>query len=197
MIAYIEGEVSHLDPAHAIIQAGGVGYEIRISLQTFDEVRSLSGKVVRLFTHLQITEQAHTLFGFATKDEKILFMNLISVTGIGPTSAIIILSSSNAADIIQAIVEERVATLQRIKGIGAKTAQRIVLELRDKLKKNFNAVITNSSSGTNTIAREEALSALVVLGLARAAAEKTIDSILKNSNRSLSTEEIIRMALQS
>jgi holliday junction DNA helicase RuvA len=197
MIAYIEGEISHLDPAHAIIQAGGVGYEIRISLQTFDEVRQLGTKTVRLLTHLQISEQAHTLFGFASKDEKILFMNLISVSGIGPSSAIIILSSSNANDIIQAIVEGKVATLQRIKGIGPKSAQRIVLELSDKLKKNFNPSLTNSSFGTNTTAREEALSALVVLGLARQAAEKTIDTILKNSTRALSTEEIIRMALQS
>jgi len=197
MIAYIEGEISHLDPAHAIIQAAGVGYEIRISLQTFDEVKQLTTKVVRLHCHLHITENAHSLFGFATKDEKLLFMNLISVSGIGPTSAIIILSSSNANDIIKAIIEENVGALQRIKGIGIKTAQRIVLELRDKLKKNFNPSLATTSSATHTIASEEALSALVVLGLARNAAEKTIDSILKKSKTSLSTEDIIRLALQS
>lgn len=197
MIAYIEGEISHLDPAHAIIQAAGVGYEIRISLQTFDEVKQLTTKVVRLHCHLHITENAHSLFGFATMDEKLLFMNLISVSGIGPTSAIIILSSSNANDIMKAIIEENVGALQRIKGIGIKTAQRIVLELRDKLKKNFTPSSATTSFATHTIASEEALSALVVLGLARNAAEKTIDSILKKSKTSLSTEDIIRLALQS
>jgi Holliday junction DNA helicase RuvA len=193
MIAYINGLLTYKDRTIAIIDLHGLGYEVRISLQTFDKLPELNQEV-KLLTYLQIKEDAHTLVGFHNMEEKDLFLNLISVSGIGLSTAIIMLSSFSANEIKTAIVSENIGLIQSIKGIGAKTAQRVVLELKDKLKKeHYFDTITSNSNDFN--AKSEALSALVTLGIPRAAAEKSIEQILK-SNPSASVEDLIKLALR-
>jgi holliday junction DNA helicase RuvA len=203
LIAHITGALSELHPTHLVIEAGGLGYEVRISLGTFDELKLLpEGSPVRLLTHLQIKEDAHTLFGFQTAAEKVLFMHLLSVSGVGAATALAVLSTLSVSDAQQAIVKEDVRTLQRVKGLGAKGAQRIVLDLRDKLKKEGIAGgATSGPSLADRVAgnknRSEALAALVTLGFARAAAEKSLDSIIEHHGPNLRVEEMIKFALKS
>ncbi len=209
MIAYITGPLAELHPTHLIIEAGGIGYEVRISLATFDELKDLAeGSPVRLLTHLQIKEDAHTLFGFQSAAEKSLFLHLLSVSGVGAATALAVLSSLSVADAQQAIVKEDVRTLQRVKGLGAKGAQRIVLDLRDKLKKEgivSNIVPAGGAASGASVAerlagnknRSEALAALTTLGFARAAAEKSLDALIEQHGPALRVEELIKFALKS
>jgi holliday junction DNA helicase RuvA len=213
LIAHITGPLSELHPTHLIIEAGGVGYEVRISLGTYDELKNLpSGSPVRLLTHQQIKEDAHTLFGFQSAAEKSLFLNLISVTGVGAATALAVLSTMSVAEAQQAIVKEDAGALQRVKGLGAKGAQRIVLELRDKLKKEgiVAAIVpaggsAGGAAAANSVAerlagnknRAEALAALTTLGFARAAAEKSLDAIIEHHGTALRVEEMIKFALKS
>lgn len=209
MIAHITGPLAELHPTHLIIEAGGLGYEIRISLTTFDELKNLpEGSPVRLLTYLQIKEDAHTLFGFQSAAEKSLFLQLLGVSGVGAATALAVLSSLSVAEAQQAIVKEDVRTLQRVKGLGAKGAQRIVLDLRDKLKKEgigANIVAAGGTASAGTVAdrlagnktRGEALSALTTLGFARAAAEKALDAIIEQHGAGLRVEEMIKFALKS
>lgn len=193
MIAYLQGFLAYKDRTQAIVDVHGVGYELKISLQTFDHLPELNQEV-KLLTFLQIKEDAHTLVGFHTMEEKELFLHLISISGIGLSTAIIMLSSFSATEIKTAIVSENVGLIQSIKGIGAKTAQRVVLELKDKLKKEhyFDPTTSNASSINE---KSEALAALVTLGIPRAVAEKSIDQILK-SNPGASVEDLIKLALR-
>lgn len=209
MIAHITGPLAELHPTHLVIEAGGLGYEIRISLTTFDELKNLpEGSPVRLLTYLQIKEDAHTLFGFQSAAEKSLFLQLLGVSGVGAATALAVLSSLSVAEAQQAIVKEDVRTLQRVKGLGAKGAQRIVLDLRDKLKKEgigANIVAAGGAASAGTVAdrlasnktRGEALSALTTLGFARAAAEKALDAIIEQHGAGLRVEEMIKFALKS
>ena len=197
MIAYIDGKLTYKDATHAVIDVNGVGYEIRISLQTFGAIQE--GERCRLHTILHVKEDAHTLYGFLDRSEKKIFLDLTSVTGIGPNTALMMLSSLSAAEIQHAIVSEDIRTIQGIKGIGAKTAQRIVLELRDKMKKDV--YLTPSSptfavTSNNTL-RSEALSALTTLGIPRNIAEKSIESVLKREGAGISLEQLIKMALKA
>ncbi|CAA9305920.1 MAG: RuvA [uncultured Cytophagales bacterium] len=197
MIAYIDGKLTYKDATHAVIDVHGVGYEIRISLQTFGAIQE--GERCRLHTILHVKEDAHTLYGFLDRAEKKIFVDLTSVTGIGPNTALMMLSSLSAAEIQHAIVSEDIRTIQSIKGIGAKTAQRIVLELRDKMKKDV--YLTPSSptfavTSNNTL-RSEALSALTTLGIPRNIAEKSIESVLKREGAGISLEQLIKMALKA
>jgi Holliday junction DNA helicase RuvA len=196
MIAYIQGKLAQKDPAYCILDVQGVGYELRISLQTFGLLPSLQ-EICRLHTYLNIREDAHVLFGFMESDEKSLFLDLTSVSGIGPNTALVMLSSLSAAEIRQAIVNEDVRTVQSIKGIGAKTAQRVLLELKDKLRKDM--LITHTLAPSNTSAsqvRSEALAALVTLGIAKPVAEKSIDTILRKEGNDISVEQLIKLALR-
>lgn len=197
MIAYVEGKLVHKEPAHVLIETGGLAYEIRISLNTFDNIPA--GDPCRLYTHLHIKEDAHTLFGFTDTNEKRLFLDLLGISGVGPNTALTVLSAMSPDEVRQAIVNEEVKTIQRVKGIGAKTAQRIILELKDKFKKDGveGTGGNNISAISHNLAREEALTALVTLGFAKTAAEKTIDGILKKSTGTLSVEELIKLALKS
>ncbi len=170
MIAYLQGKLAYKDRAHVIIDVQGVGYEVKISLQTFD---SLSGgdENCKLFTHLQIKEDAHTLEGFYEMDEKLLFLDLISVSGVGVSTALVMLSSFSSGEIRGAIMNENIALIQSIKGIGSKTAQRVILELKDKCKKDTLFVEAGKSSPDKSYGvKQEALGALVTLGIPRAAA---------------------------
>ncbi len=197
MIAYIDGKLTYKDPTYVIIDVNGVGYQIKISLSTYSSLPD--GERCRLQTYLHIKEDAHTLYGFMTAAEKETFLHLISISGVGPNTGLMILSSLSVEEVQQAIVREDVRTIQHVKGIGAKTAQRIILELKDKIKKEVmltDAGLTSSGAQYNTN-RAEALSALVTLGFAKNVAEKTLDTIIKREGGNLSVEELIKFALKS
>lgn len=196
MIAYLKGKLAYKDPARVIIDVQGIGYEVKISLHTYTALQD--GETCQLFTYLHIKEDAHTLFGFKELAEKKMFLDLISINGVGPGTGLMILSSLNPAEIQQAILNEEVRTIQSVKGVGAKTAQRIILELKDKIGKS-DAISGNSPISTtshNTV-RNEALSALVTLGINRSVAEKNLNTIVKNSPQDITLEELIKRALKS
>jgi holliday junction DNA helicase RuvA len=196
MIAFLKGRLAHKEPTFVIIDVNGVGYHVNISLQTFSEIKDQEN--ILLFTHLAIREDAHVLFGFSNEAEKKLFQQLISVNGIGPSTAIVMLSYMNSQELKTAIVQENAAALQSIKGIGGKTAQRVIIDLKDKLKKETWEESQPSVSLTphNTL-RKEALSALLTLGLPRAVAEKSIDSVLKKSGNTITLEDLVKQALKN
>ncbi len=195
MIAFIEGTVEEKNPAYCIINCQGVGYMLHISLNTYSGIPD-SGKV-KVHTLQVIREDAHTLFGFADKDEKELFRHLISVSGVGPNTARMILSSMSPAEVKTAIVSNNISILQSIKGIGAKSAQRIVVDLKDRLEKEGVLEDENLILVNNTI-QEEALSALVMLGFAKSSAQKAISSILKQKQGAvISAEDLVKEALKN
>lgn len=195
MIAYLKGKLVHKEPTHVIVDVGGIGYEASISFNTFSEIKDKED--IRLFTYLHVREDAHILFAFATEAEKGMFMNLISVNGVGPNTAMVVLSSLPPAELKSAILREDAATLQAVKGIGGKTAQRLILELKDKLKKvQGDEPATLPGLVSNTM-RQEALTALTTLGIPRVAAEKSVDSVLKKSGNTVSLEDLVKLALKN
>jgi Holliday junction DNA helicase RuvA len=195
MIAYIKGKLVQKDPTHVIIESNGIGYQIQISLNTYGEIKDRED--ICLQTVQIIREDAHLLYGFGSMNEKFMFQQLVSVNGIGPGTAIMALSALPPEELRSAIIAESVTTLQAIKGIGAKTAQRLILELKDKLRKDQSEATSIPGSAPHNSIRTEALSALVTLGISRVAAEKTIDSILKKSGNNLSLEDLVKIALKN
>lgn len=193
MYAYIDGKLTFKCPTYIVVEAGGVGYHINISLNTYAALGSQER--CKIYTWLHVKEDAHTLYGFADEGERRLFLHLISVSGIGPTTCRMMLSSITPAEIQQAIVNADVALIQKIKGIGAKSAQRIVLELQDKLKKEgIESLI--SVPVHNTI-KDEALSALIMLGFGKQVAEKALDNVVKKAEGDLTVEQMIKQALKN
>jgi holliday junction DNA helicase RuvA len=196
MIAFIKGRLVHKEPTFVVVDVNGIGYQANISLQTFSEIKDQEN--ISLFTHLNIREDAHVLFGFSQESERKLFQQLISVNGVGPSTAIVMLSYMNAQEIKTAIIQENTAALQSIKGIGGKTAQRVIIELKDKLKKeSWEETIPMVSGGAHNTLRKEALSALLTLGLPKAAAEKSVDAVLKKSGNTITLEDLVKQALKS
>jgi Holliday junction DNA helicase RuvA len=196
MIAYLHGKLAHKDPAYVIIDVGGVGYEVKVSLQTFGALPNI-GENCKIYTYQQIREDAHTLYGFAELTEKTLFLDLVSVSGVGSATALIMLSSLSAPEIKQAIVNEDVKLIQTIKGIGGKTAQRVIIDLKDKIKKEgLIAPQPNVFMATNSHIRSEALAALVMLGIPKPTAEKSVDTILKREGDQVTVEQLIKLALR-
>jgi Holliday junction DNA helicase RuvA len=196
MIAFLKGKLVQRDPTFVIVDVQGVGYQLQISLQTFSEIKEQEN--VMLYTHLNIREDAHILFGFSSLTEKKLFQQLISVNGVGPGTAIIMLSYLNCNELKTAIVREDAASLQAIKGIGGKTAQRVIIELKDKLKKeSWEESQPAVSLGSHNTMRNEALSALLTLGLPKAAAEKSVDTVLKKSGNTITLEDLVKQALKN
>ncbi|UEG54336.1 Holliday junction branch migration protein RuvA [Mucilaginibacter daejeonensis] len=193
MYAYIDGKLTFKGPAYVVIEAGGVGYHINISLNTFSKLGDAERS--RLHVWLHVKEDAHTLYGFADEGEKRLFLHLISVSGIGPNTARMMLSSITPEEVQAAIVKGNVSQIQRIKGIGPKSAQRLILELQDKLRKE--GLDTLSSAPANNSVKDEALSALVMLGFARNAAEKVIDAEISKNTDDITVEQLIKSALKS
>jgi Holliday junction DNA helicase RuvA len=192
MITHIQGKLTEKTPTDVVIDCGGVGYQINISLHTY----SLLPKTdfVKLFTHLIIKEDAHTLYGFVEKSEREIFKLLLTVSGIGAGIARTMLSSLEPKQIIQAIASGNVTTIQSIKGIGAKTAQRAILDLKEKVLKIYDLdEVSVSQHNTN---RDEALSALEVLGFVRKASEKIVDRVVAQ-NPDASVEMIIKLALKN
>ena len=191
MYAFISGKVTEKTPAYVVIDNHGIGYFINITLNTFTAIGEK--EEVKLYTHTQILEDAHNLFGFYSQKERDLFELLISVSGVGCNTARLILSSLTVSELSNAIANDNVKTIQSVKGIGTKTAQRIVIDLKDKLKKID--VQTEIFSVPNNTIRTEALSALTILGFNKAAIEKALDKILKQ-NPDASVEALIKEALK-
>jgi len=192
MIGYLKGDLTFKDPTFVIIDVNGVGYEVKISLYTFSKVKDLSSCL--LYTHLHVKEDAHTLYGFFNKQEKNIFLQLISISGVGPNTALMINSSLTVEELKHAIVNEEVGVIQRVKGIGNKTSLRIILELKDKIKREGLEAGT-SVLGSNTV-RNEALSALLTLGINRIVAEKSVERILKKYGNDITLEELIKLVLK-
>jgi Holliday junction DNA helicase RuvA len=196
MIAYVDGKVAYKDPAFAIIDVNGLGYEVRISLQTYTSLPE-EGNRCKLVTYLNIREDAHVLYGFWSSDEKKLFLDLTGISGIGPSTALVMLSSLSSSEIRQGIADEDLRLIQSIKGIGAKTAQRVILELKDKMRKDsMLSTGVRTAETTSGALRSEAIAALVTLGIPKATAEKSVDIIIKREGSNLTVEQLIKLALR-
>jgi len=193
MYAYIDGKLTHKSPSYVIIEAGGVGYHINISLNTYSRLGD--AERCKLYTWLHVKEDAHTLYGFFDEGERRLFLHLISVSGIGSGTGMMMLSAITPVEIQAAIIKGDVPLIQRIKGIGPKTAQRLVLELQDKLKKDGPDTLI--AVPANKTVKDEALSALVMLGFPKNAAEKVLDQELNKNSNNLTVEQLIKYALKS
>ncbi|MFJ1364928.1 Holliday junction branch migration protein RuvA [Capnocytophaga canimorsus] len=193
MITQIQGKLVEKNPTHLVVDCHGVGYFVNITLNTYSTLPQ--SEAIKLYTYLQIKEDAHNLYGFLTKAEREVFVLLISVSGVGAGTARTMLSSLTAAQVRSAIINGNVATIQSVKGIGAKTAQRVILDLKEKMTKlqDFEDIPYNEVN-TN---KEEALAALEVLGFVRKQAEKVVDRIMRTSSEQLSVEEIIKQALKN
>ena len=189
MISMLNGRMVEKNPTELVVDCGGVGYEVKISLNTFSQLGSEES--VRIYTQFIVREDAQLLYGFATKEEREMFNHLISVSGIGPNTAMIMLSSLTPHEVAQAIQTEDVRTIQSIKGIGAKTAQRVIIDLKGKvLKFSSESEIVSATNNTN---RFDALTALASLGFDKKAAEKVLDKI---DNGQLTVEQLIKDALK-
>lgn len=192
MITQVRGRLVEKNPTEVVVDCNGVGYLLHISLNTFSSLPADENVV--LFTHLSIREDAHTLFGFISKTEREVFKLLISVSGVGPSIARTMCSSMTSEEIQNAIASENVALIQSVKGIGAKTAQRVIVDLKDKILKTFNIdEVSVSKSNTN---KDEALSALEVLGFNRKQSDKVVNAVLKESPDA-TVEKIIKLALKN
>ena len=192
MIYYLKGVVQELTPTYAVLEVGGVGYYVSVSLNTSQKLQK--DKECLLYTQQIIREDAHLLFGFYEKAEKEMFNLLISVNGVGAVSAMILLSSLDLAEISRAILSGNSGVLQKVKGIGAKTAERIIIDLRDKVQK-FEFTEGETPLMDNKV-KEEALSALEVLGIPRKTSEKIMDKVLKQAPET-STEELVKQVLKN
>lgn len=194
MIDYIKGEIAELNPASVTIECSGIGYQMNISLNTYTSLNGM--QTAKLYIHESIREDAHVLFGFADKHERQIFLHLISVSGVGPSTARVILSSLSSKELAGVIATENVTILQSVKGIGAKTAQRIIVDLKDKIK------LTDEEGTLQTLSKadisqtgHEAVAALVMLGFNQAASQKVVSKLVKASP-SISVEAVIKEALK-
>lgn len=189
MIEFLNGRLIEKSPAHCVIECNGVGYYLNVSVNSSSALKEESCKI---YTHLQVREDAHTLYGFVSLEEREMFRKLISVSGVGATTAQLILSGMTSEEVMHAILGEDVAKFKSVKGIGAKSAQRIIVDLKDKISKE--GIQGNFSMLSNNTSKEEALSALAALGFVKLSANKVLDKILKN-NPDATTEELVKQAL--
>ena len=194
MISYIKGAITHKTPTYVVIETAGIGYQINISLNTYRVLEPLES--AKVLTHLLVKEDSHTLYGFAEDKERHLFVQLISVSGIGPATAQIMLSSLSVEEIQAGILEENAGMFHKVKGIGPKTAKRIIIDLKDKIKKSVGENVMVLPQQDNTI-HEEALSALVALGFGKSLAQKTLQKIVQQGAVNTTTaERLIKLALK-
>ncbi len=191
MYEYLIGKIVSRTATNAVIECNGIAYNLHITLNTYSRLRT--GEIQKIYTHLSVKEDAHTLYGFADEQERRMFRHLITVNGIGAATARMILSSLNPAELQEAILHGRAPVLQNVKGIGSKSAQRIIIDLKDKILKDDGLM---SMTGTSDLpVKQEALDALMTLGFARQAAEKSIDAVIRSKGTSLSIEELVKSAL--
>ena len=192
MITHLKGKLVEKSPTNVVIEVNGIGYWVNISLTTFSQIPD--NENIKLYTHLQIKEDSHSLYGFYSKKEREIFRLLISVSGVGTSTARTMLSSLDPQQVVEAISTNNVSIVQSVKGIGSKTAQRLIIELRDKILKIYDLDETYVNSNNTT--REEALSALEVLGINKKSSERLVDNIIKQ-NQDISVEEIIKETLKN
>lgn len=193
MIAYLKGKIDQMNPASVYLDVGGIAYEVNISLHTFSELEDK--KEIKLFTHLHVKEDSHTLYGFFHESEKVLFKQLISVSGIGPNTARMILSYMTVPEVQSAILSENVPAFKKVKGVGPKTAKLIILDLKNKVAKTSSETALPFDNSVSKI-REEAIAALIALGFGKTTIEKQIDKILKEQPELTQVEEIIKSVLR-
>ena len=192
MITHLKGKLVEKSPTNVVVEVDGIGYWVNISLTTFSQIPD--NENIKLYTHLQIKEDSHSLYGFYSKKEREIFRLLISVSGVGTSTARTMLSSLDPQQVVEAISSNNVSIVQSVKGIGSKTAQRLIIELRDKILKIYNLDETYANSNNTT--REEALSALEVLGINKKSSERLVDNIIKE-NQDISVEDIIKETLKN
>lgn len=191
MLDYVKGEIAEIAPAYVVIDCGGVGYFANISLNTYTRLQN--SREAKVFVYESVREDAYVLFGFADKQEREMFELLVSVSGVGPNTGRMILSSYTATDLQAIISSGSVAQLKSVKGIGAKTAERIIVDLKDKIKAGGNSLLNQTDSKSETY--EESVAALVMLGFPQAAAQKVIGKLLKEQP-TMKVEEAIKKALK-
>lgn len=192
MFAYLQGKYTYKSPAQVYLEVNGVGYEVNISLNTFSEIQHLNEG--RLYTYLQIKEDGHVLFGFSDKDEKDIFLLLISVSGVGASTARMMLSSIKPDEISRAIVQGNIKLLESVKGIGKKTAERLVLELKDKIGKHYAPSVT--ATAANSL-ENDAINALIALGISKQQADQAIQKTLLVDSSINSLEVLIKQSLKA
>lgn len=193
MYAYLQGKFTYKSPAQVYVDVNGVGYEVNISLHTFSQIQNLEAG--KLFTYLQVREDAHVIYGFFDKEEKDMFVMLTGVSGVGATTARMMLSSLKPAEISRAIVQSNIKQLESVKGIGKKTAERLVLELKDKMGKY--APDANVSAHMGNSLETDALNALTALGISRIQAENAIQKIIRAEPPVSGLEDLIKKALKA
>ena len=193
MYDYITGKIAELNPAFVVLDNGGVGYMMNISFTTYNEIAKMSEQSVKLFVYEAIREDAHVLYGFMSRRERELFLMLISVSGVGPNTARMILSSLSANELEQCIASGNVGMLKGVKGIGAKTAQRILVDLKDKIKVAGDTLLDNNSAPSAVY--DEALAALAALGFTQQVSQKALKKLLKD-DPSITVEAAIKNALK-
>ncbi|TAK36679.1 MAG: Holliday junction branch migration protein RuvA [Saprospiraceae bacterium] len=193
MITYIKGTIAFKTPAYVIIEAGGIGYHINISLNTYAKVEKLEH--VKLLTYYHVKEDAHTLYGFAEDEERNLFAHLISVSGVGPSTAQVMLSTMTPDELRAAIIGENEVSLRKVKGIGAKTAKQIILDLKSRLMKAGGEFPLSLTPANNTM-RQEALSALLSLQVNKIQAQKALNKVLQEQPDIQNVEDLVRLALK-
>jgi len=193
MYEYLTGKLAEKTPTYAVIDCNGVGYFLNISLTTFEQITN--PEACKLYVHLAIREDAHTLYGFYTKGERETFRLLINVSGVGASTARMILSSLNTNEIVDAVMSNNVTTFKNVKGIGEKTAQRIIIDLKGKIdRENISGELFSVSHNT---VRVEALTALTLLGFPKNISEKALDKVLKSNEEELSVEALIKLTLKA
>ena len=195
MYEYISGRLEEITPTDAIVEACGVGYDLLISLSTFSRLQGAQGKTVKLYTCHLVREDDESLYGFADKAERAVFVQLISVSGVGPGSARMILSAMTADEVREAVLSNDVNKFKAVKGIGLKTAQRVILDLKDKIGKGGDEFTFEVAGAGSSALRDEAISALTMLGFAKPAVEKTVNALLKE-DPDITLEALIKRALK-
>lgn len=195
MYAYLKGEITYRSPAFITMEVNGVGFHVNIPLSTYTALQGQERATV--YTHLIVKEDSHTLYGFATQVERGMFVQLIGVTGVGATTAQLILSSMTVDEVRAAVIGEQAHVLQRVKGIGAKTAKQIILDLKNKLSKDASDAPTLLPTLVDSAVREEALSALMSLGFNRIAVQKALNSVMRDNPNASKVEDLVKLALRA
>ncbi len=195
MYAYLKGDITFRSPAFITLEVNGIGFHVNIPLSTYTAIEGQERATI--YTHLIVKEDAHTLFGFATQTERGMFVQLIGVTGVGATTAQLILSSMTVDEVRAAIIGEQAHVLQRVKGIGAKTAKQIILDLKSRLTKDATDGSPVLLPSVDNAVREEALAALISLGFNRIAVQKALNQVLKDSPSAGKVEDLIKLALKA
>ncbi len=194
MFDYIQGKVVARQPTHVVVEAGGIGYLLHITLNSYDQIED--GKDQKVYTWLQVQEDAHRLWGFKEPAEREVFLHLVSVSGIGPNTARLILSGMTPEECRQAILTDNELAFRQVKGVGPKTAKRVMMELKDRMMKALGDPSAIKAAGQKNQSVEEAMAALITLGFVKSQAEKAISQIVRDQGRDMPTETLVRMALR-